>query len=237
MEEGSKRRLVGTAVVVVLLVIFLPMLLEEEDANPVPDSDLQIPDQPAFGREFDPELPDSAAATFVPSPVQSQPQAEGYQTGAPGLEPEPAYQPEPSYQPEQPKLVAPAMQPSATSPARAEPKPQPKAEPAKPAPEAVAKKSPAPVAKPEQRSSEPKPSGPSWVIQVSSLTEKPRALSLEKELRAKGFPVFIEQAEVGGRLYHRVRIGPRGSKRDIKEMAASLRKKTGHEGQILRYAQ
>jgi cell division septation protein DedD len=73
------------------------------------------------------------------------------------------------------------------------------------------------------------------VVQVSSLTEEPRARKLERELIEKGFPAFIEKAEVGGKIYHRVRVGPRSERTDINAMASSLSEKTGYKGQILRY--
>jgi len=217
MEEGSKRRLVGTAVVVLLLVIFLPMLLEEEQANPVPDSDLEIPARPDFEADFDSSPAEPSADTFALPTTPELPAPDRY----------PAPMPESPPQLPPMQVVTPAL----------EPVPAPTQE-----PEAVADPEPPAVAQPVPAELEPAPVKPkptgntaSWVIQVSSLTERPRALSLERELRAKGFPAFIEKAEVGGKTYHRVRVGPEVARKDIEAMAASLRDKAGFAGQILRY--
>jgi DedD protein len=210
MEEGSKRRLVGTAVVVLLLVIFLPMLLEEEPRNPVSDEELEIPPSPEFKKDFDPALSEPAAETFAVPSAPELPPAEPYREDPVASEP-----------------PAPAQVPTSTpEPAQEEPAPAPvvKTEP-KPAPE------PEPAAMPQK----PVSNGASWVIQVASLSQPERAATLERELRAKGFPAFIEKAVVGGKTYHRVRVGPEISRREIEAMAASVRDKTGHKGQIQAY--
>jgi len=233
MEEGSKKRLVGTAVVVLLLVIFLPMLLEEESVNPIPDSDLEIAEQPAFGEEFDPEVAEPTAEIFAPSAIPDLPQPDSYQAAVQESE-----QAEPTILPQPLQVEPPAALPSSERARRVEPKPEPvelKHVPKPEPPPISVVKAPPPAPVPAQAARQPKQNGPGWVIQVSSLTEKPRALSLERELRAKGFPVFIERAEVGGKLYHRVRIGPRSARQDIETMAAALFDKAGYKGQILRY--
>jgi DedD protein len=231
MEEGSKRRLVGTAVVVMLLVVFLPMLLEEESTNPVPDSDLEIPPRPeiASDAQSDGESADAStteedrrpAMPQLPAPDRYEPPATTFQA-----------------LPETLPAARPADAPGPAS--DSEPAPLPVADPA-PAPD------PAPAggmsgmsgmvsgSTPDPVPASPTLDGPGWVVQVSSLTEQNRARSLEQELRAKGFPAFIERAQVNGKTYHRVRVGPRAERRDIEAMAASLRSKAGYKGQILRY--
>ena len=206
MEEGSKRRLVGTAVVLMLLVIFLPMLLEQEPGNPVPDTDLQIPPRPAFDEGFDPTLAEPPAQTFaVPTP------------------PEP--QTVPADVPLAPQLPPPEM--SQPAPPVVEPEPEPVAS----QPEAP------PPATTQPPREAPRTAGnlASWVIQVAALAEQARAKALEQDLRAKGFPAFVEKAVVGGKTYHRIRVGPEIDRREIEATAASLREKTGLEGQIQRY--
>jgi DedD protein len=214
MEERSKRRLVGTAVVVVLLVIFLPMLLEEEPPNPVPDSDLEIPPRPEFAEGLNRGGSEPAADTFSFPATPELPPPDSYAESAPGG-PDRAARAQPEPEPE-PEPVA-ARSPQSPPPAPAQPV-APSAE------QAASRPSPMPAQ-----------SGPGWVLQVSSLTEHSRASRLERELRAEGFPVFIEKAEVGGKIYHRVRIGPRAERSDIETMAASVKAKTGYQGQILRY--
>jgi DedD protein len=214
MEEGSKRRLVGTAVVVLLLVIFLPMLLEDEPVNPVPDSDLEIPPRPEVTEDPGVIAPDPPAETFAFPATPELPPPDSYQdpaaTGAgASTEAENADPPEADS-----SVAADAPRPAADA-----------------SREGIASSGQARV----ESWSLPAQEGPGWVLQVSSLRERPRAQALERELRAQGFPVFIEMAEVGGKTYHRVRVGPRTERSDIETMAASVKAKTGYQGQILRY--
>jgi DedD protein len=205
MEEGSKRRLVGTAVIVLLLVIFLPMLLEEEPQEPVSDAELAIPPSPDFDEGFDPGLSNPPAETFaVPS------------------DPEPAVT---EFYPETAEA-----EPTAVPAEQHSPAPEPRAEVGA---EPVAEPTPEPGAAPEPARSAG--DGPSWIIQVASLSEMARAEKLEQTLRSKGFPAFVEKAVVRGKTYHRVRLGPELSRKEIEAMAASLREKTGHKGQIQVY--
>ena len=220
MEEGAKRRLAGAAVIVVLLVIFLPMLLEEDAGEPVPEGDLRIPPRP----EFDP-----GRETLAPSGAEEVAIPDGE---VPPDEP-PAPQDLPQELAPPPLFEAPAAPEAAYEP---EPEPTPIVVEEPPSSQT---QTPAPAAPPEQEPSPAKPvpagDGPAWIIQVASLTEQRRAESLEQELRAKGFPAFIEQAEVNQKLYHRVRVGPEIDRKRIESMAASLKAKTGHQGQIQRY--
>jgi len=75
----------------------------------------------------------------------------------------------------------------------------------------------------------------SWVVQVAAVTELARARDLENDLREQGFPAFVEQADVKGKTYYRVRVGPEADRERVKSMAASLKQKTGRDGLITRY--
>jgi DedD protein len=214
MQEGSKRRLVGTAVVVLLLVIFLPMLLEDEPANPVPDSDLEIPPRPEVMEDLDAIDSEPPAETFAFPAAPELPLPDSYQDSA----------------------AAGADSPTAVE---SPDLPEPVSSAAAPAPRPAEDASRETVARSGQGGEESSPlpaqEGPGWVLQVSSLRERPRAEALQRELRAQGFPVFIEMAEVGGDTYHRVRVGPRTERSEMETMAASVKRKTGYQGQILRY--
>lgn len=61
-----------------------------------------------------------------------------------------------------------------------------------------------------------------WVIQVGSFSNRENADSLIAELREKGFPAFIEQAEVGGKQLFRVRVGPEVDKVRAEAMLVDL---------------
>lgn len=64
---------------------------------------------------------------------------------------------------------------------------------------------------------------PSWVIQVASVATREGAGELESKLRAGGFSAFVEKAEVNGKIYYRVRVGPEVDRARAEQTAASLR--------------
>jgi len=241
MEEGAKRRLVGTAVLVVLAVIFLPMLLEVKTPPPIPEEDMSIPPRPDFDRAYDASRGEGSAETFPSSPAASE-------QPAPESLPPPRELPPTSFY-EAPATAEPDYQPEVESGPESEPPTisEPTAESEQPASAPVEERPPAakPVAKSRPApTSRPTPSRPpaqkgtgtgSWIIQVASLRDRARAYALVQELRAKGFPAYMEEAEVKHKLWHRVRIGPETEHKQIELMAASLEKKTGMKGQVQRY--
>jgi len=74
-----------------------------------------------------------------------------------------------------------------------------------PAPEAAAAPAPPPVA-PKVSDTAPEKTG--WVVQLASFSNQSNAEDLRARLQAKGYHVFIEPLEQGGRTIYRVRIGP-----------------------------
>ena len=81
----------------------------------------------------------------------------------------------------------------------------------------------------------PRKTGAGWVFQVASLAERAKADEMAGNLKSKGFPAFVETAEVNGKTYFRVRVGPRKERKDIDALAAAVRDKTGQSGQVQRY--
>ena len=78
MDMSLKHRLVGAAVVIAGLVIFVPMLVDGEKTNGVTSLDLQLPSTPKYGFDNEPlpnpeeefsfrpaEREDANARTFV----------------------------------------------------------------------------------------------------------------------------------------------------------------------------
>jgi len=81
LDEQLKQRLVGAAVIVSLIVIFVPMLLDEPDDSEPVEMDTRIPDKPQALQD---PLP---SREILPKPVPAQP--------TPGVaEPEPVQPPE-----------------------------------------------------------------------------------------------------------------------------------------------
>jgi DedD protein len=211
MEEGAKRRLVGAAVIVALLVIFLPMLVDEGEEPPVPDAALVVPPRPAIEPKPQPAPP----AGLTEEEARIEAPAETAELAPPPLY-IPPVQDEPAPVDDEPWSPAPIIAPQ----------PEPKLPVAE-------KKTPAPPAQPA--APRPEPDGPAaWVVQVAALTEQPRAQALERELRGKGLPAFIETVSIDNKTFHRVRVGPESDRKRAEAMAASL-KAQGHQAQILRY--
>lgn len=228
MEEGAKRRLVGAAVIVLLLVVFVPMLLEEDTRGPVPQGELSIPERPEFDRGYDASVADDPGKD-VPSGSDSResqplprelppPVLFDAPASAPSeMESEPAY--EQLFELEEPSS-ADEPPPAAEAPIVRQPAPVPK---------------PPPAAKPVPKPAPIPPGVSAWVIQVASLQDQTRAKALEGDLRDKGFPAFIEQAEVKQKLWHRIRVGPEADRKRAESIAASIKAQTGLSVQIQRY--
>lgn len=240
MEEGSKRRLIGATVVVVLLVIFVPMLVEEEPGPPAtPPVAAMVPGsqaRPEMDAEFrqPPKPAPLASITELPPPDlltdAERDMAEGRSAGG---EPT-AGKPAAGTRPAGPRA-------GETPPAKEAAKPANK-ETAKPATKEATKEPRKEVAKEQSKESASKPAEPppkktgsGWIFQVASLTEREKAAAMVSNLKSKGFPAFVEEAEVNGRTYYRVRVGPRQERKDIDALAAAVRDKTGQSGQIQRY--
>ncbi len=254
MREGAQKRLAGAVVLVTLAVIFVPMLFEDRSPAP-PPLPTQLPPSP----EFTPPqtvrpyvLNQGDGPAFSGEEGDLRPIEEVQAVSASGLEPvspallEPLQEPVPPSQ--QPATAAPrptaqaAPQRPAVSPAT---KPTAQPAPAKPVPAPSAKSGSAPVAKPEAKQEStvalPEPpksraSGmPAWVIQVSSVNSPEAAGKLADKLKQSGFSAFVERAEVGGKTYYRVRVGPDSDRNNAERTAAQLREQHRLDTLIQRY--
>jgi DedD protein len=65
---------------------------------------------------------------------------------------------------------------------------------------------------------------PSYVTQVASLGTAASAQELAAKLQDEGYSAFVESAEVGGRTYFRVRVGPEADRSSAEKTAAKLRR-------------
>ena len=230
MEEGSKRRLIGATVVVVLLVTFVPMVLEEAPTPPAsaPVSEVAPRDQarPEMDAEFRQPAKQSPLATITELPPPDLLTSSERDMAASRVDMPVA------------KLATPPKGTEVQKPKEAAKDPkkeaakEPKKEIAKVTPpkEAAKEKEPAKPAEPG-----PKKTGAGWVFQVASLSERAKADEMAGNLKSKGFPAFVETAEVNGKTYFRVRVGPRKERKDIDALAAAVRDKTGQSGQVQRY--
>ncbi|MGB7550608.1 MAG: SPOR domain-containing protein [Chromatiaceae bacterium] len=245
MEEGSKRRLIGATVAVVLLVTFVPMVLEEDPTPPVPPpaSDVAPRDQadqarPEMDAEFRQPAKPSPLATITelpPPDLLTSSERDMAGQGSASRVDMPVTKPPKGPEAQKPKEAAKPAAKEAPKETKKEvtkdiPK-ETKKEITKVAPKEPAKEKEA--AKPADPG--PKKTGAGWVFQVASLSERAKADEMAGNLKAKGFPAFVEAAEVNGKTYFRVRVGPRQERKDIDALAASVRDKTGQSGQVQRY--
>jgi DedD protein len=205
MREGAKQRLVGAAVVVALAVIFVPMLFEDDSVDSGPSDELTIPEAPPFEQDLKSEV-------FL-APEDS---------GVGGLEASGETESRPLALPPPGDLdaasvagVAEEDTEEATAQTASEPAPTAIEEPpAQPAGTPVIEPPPSRAAHDGM---------PSWVVQVASLRTPEAAGELEAKLRKAGFSAFVEQAEVRGKLYYRVRVGPEVDRANAERTAARLR--------------
>jgi len=204
MREGAKKRLTGAVTLVLLAVIFVPMLVEEEAFERIPEPSVAIPEEPTFDREFTP-----TEVFLEPGQV---PVAEEFEYRS---EADQEYADESG--PEQ--VLIPMVEPAVKAP----PTPPPSPVAAAPIDRPVA-----PPVGPVSRD------GPGWIVQVASLASASNAAGHEKKLRAIGFPAFTEKAEVAGRTWYRVRVGPEAERAAANALAAKL-KQRGYPDAFVKY--
>ncbi|MBK1717922.1 SPOR domain-containing protein [Thiocystis violacea] len=235
MQEGAKKRLAGAVVIVALAVIFVPMLFEDESLVP-PQVQGSLPSEPDFQDPFDPDAP----PPLVEEPMETE-------DVFPVAESEPPMPPAPDEefaQIDEELLGEPGQLGQAATPNP--PSPVVGADPTRPrtaAPPAVARPAPAPAPKPAQppkKESAPEPRArddgmPSWVVQVSSLGSSEAADKLVGKLKQSGFSAFVEKAQVGGKTYYRVRVGPDSDRANAERTATMLRQKQKMDTLIQRY--
>lgn len=214
MDEAAKRRLVGAAVLIALAVIFVPMLVEEERDERFGDP-IVIPDPPVFGPDAGaPDAAGSASEGSLPSP-DSIP--------LPLPVPEP-----PGDSNDEDALPLPAAPASADAPVR-----EPRESASQPPPSRPASR---PVAAAAPDGPKPVPSGVrAWVVQVASVSSQSGARNLRDELRRKGYPAFVSEADVSGRTYYRVQVGPEVERERADRLAEQLAGETSNPPLVKRY--
>ncbi len=232
MEERIKQRLVGAVVLVSLVVIFVPMLLEDE---PVLDRGIKGTNVPPQPRDLD-----KFRSGVLPAPLAPPgPSAARESTAAaPGPKPvsvtaEARTPPEANPTPRPgPRSAVSALPPSESLTA-VQPAPSAQASESREAPKGVSNPNPRPSAPPK-----PRVGVSAWVVQLGSFAEHENADSLAERLRKKHQEAFVEQVEIGGKLWFRVRVGPELDRKRADEMLSAIRRILGTEGEgahVVRY--
>lgn len=221
MREGAKQRLVGAVVIVALAVIFVPMLFERESLSPPPIQE-SMPLPPAF----DPDLPSEVFLGPESSGVGGLDDSELTDTQPLALPP--AGDLEPAAPGSLDDEAVADLGPD--NPAAGLPSPVSTAKPL-PSPHQAGTRQPAPpVSRPPPAPEPVVPRAPadgmpSWVVQVASLGTQEGAAELEAKLRKGGFSAFVEKADVNGKLYYRVAVGPEIDRASVERTAGALRER------------
>jgi DedD protein len=184
LKKRARRRLVGAVALVLLIVVFLPMIL---DSEPKPlNQDIAITIPPVPKAESTSQLP----APVAPANLPATPHVAGMPEAAPAAPPEPV------------PAVEPKPEPSKQEP----PKPEVKAEPrpsSKPAQKHEVKPSPpAHVAAGDE----------SFVVQLGAFSNAANARTLQKKLQDNKFKAYTELVKNAGGDRTRVRVGPYASR-------------------------
>lgn len=197
MDETLKKRLVGATVLVSLVVIFVPMLLEDEPMVESGISETNIPPKPE--RDFSSRVIPAEDEELAIPPVSHRPEIVP-------LKPPPAAVVEKSAPPAAEEKAAPS---AATETAKADPPAQPAAaKPAEPAPPVV----------------EPREGLTAWVIQVGSFSNRENAENLVEKIRTLKYAAFMEQADVEGKTLFRVKVGPEVDRKLADKLLVKLNK-------------
>ena len=66
-----------------------------------------------------------------------------------------------------------------------------------------------------------------YTVQVASSQSEEQALALVDRLKAKGYPAYIEEAEIKGKKWYRVRVSSFRNKDDAQKLVDKLKEKEG----------
>ncbi len=232
-----KQRIVGALVLIALAIIFLPMLLKQEEptrevvvqAPPMPET----PAAPQFKVE-DVAVPEPVVdENYVVLDAAGEPVDVDISSGSAAQSR--TYIAEPIFEDdavvEAPKVAVPKPAPIKPTPAPAKPVA------AKPA---TAKPAPAP-AKPAVTTPAQKPVAPgidknnlpvSWSVQLASLTNQTNANAMRDTFRKKQYNAYVRSE--GGT--HRVMIGPLVRETEARALCKSLKSRENQDCFVVRYA-
>jgi DedD protein len=196
MDERLKKRLVGATVLVSLVVIFVPMLLEDEPVIETGIYKTNIPPKPE--RDFSSRVIPSEDEQLAIPPASHRPQIVPLKPPPAPAVTEKNAPPAPADNLEQAETQSPAVASTAVEPPVTEP----------------------PVA--EKPAVEPRVGLTAWVIQVGSFSSRENAEKLVQQIREMKYAAFMEQADVDGKTVYRVKVGPEVDRKLADKMLVSL---------------
>ncbi len=218
MEKTLQKRLVGTAVMIALAVIFVPMMLDgSKEAPEAVSMQISIPPKPVYNipnRLTPPVEVTSEEATLAEEKVA--------ESSAKGVKEE------------ETAKVADTEKPIAAKVAKAE-------EEKKATPQVV--EIPASASKIMETTIEKKAvsqlasagKGVGFVVQVGSFSSKDNAESLKKSLAGSGYPSFVELTQLKTRDIFRVKVGPKPTRKEANRLRLELIDEEKLEGIIVSF--
>lgn len=220
MDDRLKKRLVGATVLVSLVVIFVPMLFEDRDAENS-EFEMEIPPRPSPLETSLPDLlppdheslaipptTDKGSGGAIPTPIDLQPRAV---TEKKPLTPDPVVKSQ-----EQPKPpIVTEKQPPAP----------------KPVVESQEQRKPPEISHKIREQASPT----AWVLQTGSFSSRKNADRLVKRLRAKKIPAFHQEAVVKGKTVYRVRVGPELDRKQAESLVKRIKKEFKLNSRVIRY--
>ena len=235
LDESLKQRLVGAAVIISLVVIFLPMILDGGRYTEFKKIRIEIPARPGMGFS-------SSIAPLVPAEPRTIIRTEPSESAA--INRVEAQGKASIIDEELAEIIKPIEAPErivSKQGVRVTPSSTEQAKPASTLKKVMAKAAPTKVATARPvKTSRAKPlPGPTavtaWVVQVGSFSSRESAIELRNKLRKKGFVAFVESFDNSGQAAHRVRIGPETSRGRADRTLAGLHKKMQIKGIVVSY--
>jgi DedD protein len=201
LRKRARRRLVGAVALVLVVAVVLPWVVDDDPPPRLKNVDIAIPAVESVDRKFPSSMP-PAEPIPAPGAATSETPAET-PAAAPASEPADA----PSAVSPQP-VPLPAAEPDPeAAPPKVVTRPDPKADPKtdlRPAP----KPDPRPDVKAEGKPAPGASTAKGFVMQVGAFSSPEKAKQLQQQLRAAGFPAYLESIKTASGDRIRVRAGP-----------------------------
>jgi DedD protein len=204
MERALKERIIGAAVLVIVVVLIVPVFLDGPEENEVVSTNVPLPGQS-----------NQDVRTVVLDLDRTDPVPAATNNDVKQAEPEPAD----VVVDDKPAVVVDAKQQQGHI--KLTPPPAEEAKPAssEPGPPSTT------IAKASSTTG-------MWAVQLGSFSDKKNAERLAAELRKQGFVAFLSELPTDSGELHRVRIGPQKDRAGADAMAERL-SKAGHDGKVL----
>ncbi|MBC7010110.1 SPOR domain-containing protein [Pseudoalteromonas sp. ACER1] len=213
MNAGFINRLVGTTIVVVAAIVFIPNILDGEKVH-YKEGFKAIPERPEFTTIDLQEVIDNKVAS---AEQPSQIPVEDTQANDADLVANETQQIDTAPQMVEASIDEPVIN-------KAEPKVAVQ-EPAKP----VAK-APEPTRKPEENLTQM-----AYVIQLGSFSHAPNVKSLQEKLKANGFKTFTRPIKTPNGTLTKVFVGPSLSKKELESKLPELKQLTKLNGKVTQF--